>query len=130
MGLAPTGKRRLVTAHTLSGPSTALVTMPAYAPKGPFTSTAAHRRGRAVSGHSIPVGRRDRLRSPERIKCEQLLRPFDAAQGIAAYQRRATKTRGSWRKLHIGVDADTGQIIAAELTSKDADDGFAGRSLA
>ena len=29
----------------------------------------------------------------------------------------------SWRKLHIGVDADTGQIIAAELTSKDVDDG-------
>jgi hypothetical protein len=24
---------------------------------------------------------------------------------------------------HIGVDADTGQIIAAELTSKDVDDG-------
>jgi len=27
------------------------------------------------------------------------------------------------RKLHIGVDADTGQIIAAELTRKDVDDG-------
>ena len=26
-------------------------------------------------------------------------------------------------KLHIGVDADTGQIIAAELTSKDVDEG-------
>jgi hypothetical protein len=31
--------------------------------------------------------------------------------------------RRSWRKLHIGVDADTGEIIAAELTSKDVDDG-------
>ena len=38
-------------------------------------------------------------------------------------ERQATRTRRSWRKLHIGVDADTGQIIAAELTSKDVDDG-------
>ena len=38
-------------------------------------------------------------------------------------EKHATKTRRSWRKLHIGVDADTGQIIAAELTRKDADDG-------
>jgi hypothetical protein len=37
-------------------------------------------------------------------------------------EKHATRTRRSWRKLHIGVDADTGQIIAAELTSKDADD--------
>ena len=38
-------------------------------------------------------------------------------------EKHATRTRPSWRKLHIGVDADTGQIIAAELTSKDVDDG-------
>src|SRR3954471_20889059 len=38
-------------------------------------------------------------------------------------EKHATRTRRSWRKLHIGVDADTGQIIAAELTSKDLDDG-------
>ena len=38
-------------------------------------------------------------------------------------EKHATRTRRSWRKLHIGVDADTGQIIAAELTSKDVDDG-------
>jgi hypothetical protein len=38
-------------------------------------------------------------------------------------EKRAAKVRRSWRKLHIGVDADTGQIIAAELTSKDVDDG-------
>ena len=37
--------------------------------------------------------------------------------------KRAARARWSWRKLHIGVDADTGQIIAAELTSKDVDDG-------
>ncbi|MGA7866831.1 MAG: IS5 family transposase [Stellaceae bacterium] len=38
-------------------------------------------------------------------------------------EKHAAKTRRSWRKLHIGVDADTGQIIAAELTGKDVDDG-------
>ena len=38
-------------------------------------------------------------------------------------EKHAARTRRSWRKLHIGVDADTGQIIAAELTGKDVDDG-------
>jgi Transposase DDE domain len=38
-------------------------------------------------------------------------------------EKHATRTRRSWRKLHIGVDTDTGQIIATELTSKDVDDG-------
>src|SRR2546423_7424040 len=38
-------------------------------------------------------------------------------------EKHAAKVRRSWRKLHIGVDADTGEIIAAELTSKDVDDG-------
>ncbi|MGI4801244.1 MAG: transposase, partial [Janthinobacterium lividum] len=31
-------------------------------------------------------------------------------------------TRRSWRKLHIGVDADTGQIVAATLTTSEVDD--------
>jgi Transposase DDE domain len=38
-------------------------------------------------------------------------------------EKHATRTRRSWRKLHIDVDTDTGQIIAAKLTSKDVDDG-------
>jgi hypothetical protein len=37
-------------------------------------------------------------------------------------ERHGTKTRRSWRKLHIGMDADTGEIIAAELTTNDVDD--------
>jgi hypothetical protein len=37
-------------------------------------------------------------------------------------EKHGTKTRRSWRKLHLGVDADTGQIVAAVLTSPDADD--------
>jgi len=38
-------------------------------------------------------------------------------------EKHGTKTRRSWRKLHIGMDADTGQIVAASLTTNDIDDG-------
>jgi IS5 family transposase len=38
-------------------------------------------------------------------------------------EKHGTRTRRSWRKLHIGVDADTGQVVAAVLTDRDADDG-------
>src|SRR5215213_1848426 len=38
-------------------------------------------------------------------------------------EKHGTKRRRSWRKLHIGVDADTGQILASELTGSDVDDG-------
>src|SRR3954470_10575007 len=38
-------------------------------------------------------------------------------------EKHGTKTRRSWRKLHLGVDADTGQIVAAALTGPEADDG-------
>ena len=37
-------------------------------------------------------------------------------------EKHGTKTRRSWRKLHIAVDADTGQITAAALTTSDVDD--------
>src|SRR5881397_289792 len=38
-------------------------------------------------------------------------------------EKHGTRTRRSWRKLHIGVDAGTGQIMATELTTNDVDDG-------
>src|SRR5215216_2577113 len=38
-------------------------------------------------------------------------------------EKHGTKTRRSWRKLHLGRDADTGQIVAATLTNNDVDDG-------
>jgi DDE family transposase len=37
-------------------------------------------------------------------------------------EKHGTRTRRAWRKLHLGVDADTGRIEAVELTTKDADD--------
>ena len=38
-------------------------------------------------------------------------------------EKHRTSGRRSWRKLHIGVDADTGRIVVAALTTNDLDDG-------
>src|SRR5215212_1051927 len=38
-------------------------------------------------------------------------------------EKHGSRTRRSWRKMHLGVDADTGQILAAELTGPEIDDG-------
>jgi hypothetical protein len=38
-------------------------------------------------------------------------------------EKHGTQRRRSWRKLHIGVDAESGQILASKLTSHDVDDG-------
>src|SRR5215218_5911786 len=38
-------------------------------------------------------------------------------------EKHGTRTRRAWRKMHIGVEADTGRIVASELTGHDGDDG-------
>src|SRR3954471_4264819 len=38
-------------------------------------------------------------------------------------EKHGTRRRRAWRKMHIGVDADTGRIVASELTTHDVDDG-------
>jgi hypothetical protein len=42
--------------------------------------------------------------------------------GELLVETHGTKTRRSWRKLHIGMDAGTGEIVAAALTTNDVDD--------
>jgi IS5 family transposase len=37
-------------------------------------------------------------------------------------EKHGTSSRRSWRKLHIGVDADSGEIVAVEVTRRDIDD--------
>jgi len=37
-------------------------------------------------------------------------------------QGKAGKPRRSWRKLHLGIDADNGDIVASDLTNKDVGD--------
>jgi hypothetical protein len=44
-------------------------------------------------------------------------------------EKHGTQRRRAWRKLHIGVDAETGQILASELTTSDVDDGSPVESL-
>jgi hypothetical protein len=41
---------------------------------------------------------------------------------VGLVEKHGTKTRRSWRKLHIGMDAGTGEIAAAALTTGDVDD--------
>ena len=38
-------------------------------------------------------------------------------------EEHGARTRRAWRTLHIGMDAETGQIVAATLTKKEVDDG-------
>jgi hypothetical protein len=38
-------------------------------------------------------------------------------------EKHGARARRRWRKSHLGVDADTGEIVAADLTSNDVDDG-------
>src|ERR1700734_554603 len=38
-------------------------------------------------------------------------------------EKHGTSRRRSWRKLHIGVDAASGEIVAVEVTKKEVDDG-------
>ena len=38
------------------------------------------------------------------------------------FEKHGTTKRRSWRKLHIGIDGDSGEIVAFDLTNKDVDD--------
>ena len=38
------------------------------------------------------------------------------------FEKHGTTKRRAWRKLHIGIDADSGEIVASDLTDKDVDD--------
>lgn len=38
-------------------------------------------------------------------------------------EKHGTSRRRSWRKLHIGIDGESGEIVAIELTKKESDDG-------
>jgi hypothetical protein len=38
-------------------------------------------------------------------------------------EKHGSRTRRSWKKLHLATDADTGRIVASALTGNDRDDG-------
>jgi len=73
-------------------------------------------------GETLPVSRPPAGSQPVHLLVDSTgLKLCGPGEWLA--EKHSTRTRRSWRKLHIGVDADTGQIIAAELTSNDVDDG-------
>ena len=39
------------------------------------------------------------------------------------HEKHGKRVRRSWRKLHLGLDASTGRIVASLLTTRDVDDG-------
>ena len=41
---------------------------------------------------------------------------------MSGWLKGTAHRRRSWRKLHIGIDAGSGEIVAIELTTKDIDD--------
>src|SRR6202023_460542 len=73
-------------------------------------------------GETLPVSRPRPGSEPLHLLVDST-GPKLCGPGEWLVEKHATRTRRSWRKLHIGVDADTGEIIAAELTGKDVDDG-------
>jgi len=42
------------------------------------------------------------------------LKVYGAGEGQA--EKHGIKPRRTWRKLHVGVDPDSGEILACELT--------------
>ncbi len=86
----------------------------------------------AVPDHSTLSRRAETLEVPRpgaRAGAEPLHLVVDSTglklcgAGEWLHEKHGTKVRRSWRKLHLGLDAGTGQIVASLLTSKDVDDG-------
>jgi hypothetical protein len=85
----------------------------------------------AIPDHSTLSRRAETLEGP--IPCRSSRGPVHllvdstglqlCGPGEWLIEKHGTKRRRSWRKLHIGIDAETGQILASELTTSDVDDG-------
>jgi Transposase DDE domain len=83
----------------------------------------------AVPDHSTLSRRADTLQVPRPWSGRKPIHLLVDSTGLRLcgpgewlVEKHGTRTRRSWRKLHLGVDADTGQIVVSELTTKDADD--------
>ena len=64
-----------------------------------------------------------------RINRDEPLHPLVDSTGLKIYgegewldQKHGIRSRRRWRKLHLGVDAYTHEIVAAELTPDDIGD--------
>jgi Transposase DDE domain len=121
-----------VDADDVHGPST-MVTWPHLPP----ALLVIRLSGKADAPHTVQPkgGRCDRAPSPLRAHrpkgvtgspSRRLQRPIaDTAtdlQGEWLDQKHGVRSRRRWRKLHVGVDADTYEIVAADLTPDDVGD--------
>jgi hypothetical protein len=84
----------------------------------------------AVPDHSTLSRRAETLEVPRPISHAEPVHLLVDSTGLRLcgpgewlVEKHGTRRRRSWRKLHIGVDASTGQILASELTTSDVDDG-------
>jgi hypothetical protein len=84
----------------------------------------------AVPDHSTLSRRAETLEVPRPISRTRPVHLLVDSTGLRLcgagewlVEKHGTRRRRSWRKLHIGVDASTGQILASELTPHDVDDG-------
>jgi hypothetical protein len=69
---------------------------------------------------NFPFGRRINLVASTGVVDSTGLKLCGAGEGLV--EKHGTKTRRFWRKLHIGMDAGTGEVVAAALTTNDMDD--------
>ena len=82
--------------------------------------------GRRASKRRLPNKRQDdRDRIPEKGAVHVLvdstgLQIYGAGQWLE--EKHGTKLRRNWRKLHLALDADSGEIIAHVMTDQDAGD--------
>jgi transposase len=84
----------------------------------------------AIPDHTTLSRRGGGLRIlPTRIDRDEPLHLLVDSTGLKIYgegewldQKHGVRSRRRWRKLHLGVDADTHEIVASELTPDDAGD--------
>jgi IS5 family transposase len=83
----------------------------------------------AVPDHSTLNRRTEMLEVPKRQPGNRPIYPIVDSTGLQLcgpggwlVEKHGSRTRRSWRKPHIGVDADTGRIVAFSLTTSDVDD--------
>ena len=84
-----------------------------------------NRRRSSMAEHSLHGIHTSRPRKPRKVlpMCPEPNVTYVSGRSVGLVEKHGTKARRAWRKLHLGVDADTGQIVASALTSKDVDDG-------
>lgn len=84
----------------------------------PDYSTLSRRSGTI----EVPLPRSKPSGEPFEMQVDSTGVKFHGA-GEWTVEKHGTKTRKSWRKLHIGIDSETGDIVAVDLTDKETDDG-------